>query len=110
MFRRRRVIRRVRTNRQPDDEAASAANLAVNLNLALMRAHDCLDDRQPQTAAPAGSGPGFIYPVKTLKNPIQMFGVDPAAVIAYRQHQPTVLTPRLHADMLWLAVRQRIVQ
>ena len=100
MFRRQRLIRRVGTNRQADDEATAAANLAVNLNLALMRAHDRLDDRQPQTAAPAGSGPGFIYPVKALKNPIQMFGVNPAAVIADRQHQPMILAPRLHADML----------
>ena len=46
MFRRQRVIRRVGTDRQPDDELTAAANLAVNLNLALMRVHDRLDDRQ----------------------------------------------------------------
>ena len=61
-------------------------------------------------SAGEGPGPGFIHPVKALKNPIQMFGVDSAAVIADRQHQPMILAPRLHADMLRLAVRQRIVQ
>src|SRR5215471_2758434 len=80
--------------RESDSEAAALADLALDLDGAVVQMHEVLDDREAQPCAGAGLRPGAVHLIEALENLLALGPGNSGPAVRDRKPRPARLAER----------------